>query len=184
MVPISTTRPCLLKCLFQDPKQLSRYYAPKMQTPTTPSTVVAHTDSDWFPSHSFGISSTVSLTSLLSSQAGAQFCGDRTAGDFVFLCNWPTSSISTEKSCTVADQQHQWTWLSGHILLPLPYNAVTLDSSSSNLHLVAVLTVLSSLITAESPTLMYLLGLGNSFKQRVSNIRLMCNIFPSASLRL
>lgn len=71
---------------FQDPNNWVGT-TPKMQTPTTPSTVVAHKDSSWFTSPLSGICSTVTYTSLLSSQAGAQFCGDWTVGQFL-LIDW------------------------------------------------------------------------------------------------
>lgn len=105
MVPVSTIRPCLLKCLFQDPQNwvsttlqdADPHYSVlrcKMQSPTTPSTVVAHNDSIWFTLPLYGNCPAVSSPSLLRSQTGAQFCDIWKAG--LFVCNWLTLSPFSE----------------------------------------------------------------------------------------
>lgn len=87
----------------------------ELQTPTAPSTVVAHNDSSWSTLPLSGICSTVSWTPLLSSQAG-----DRTAGGSFCMQLIGTRHLTEAKPPSV-HHSHQWTCLSGHVFIPSLY---------------------------------------------------------------
>ena len=153
-----------------------------MQSPTTPSTVVAHNDSIWFTLPLYGKCPAVSSPSLLRSQAGAQFCDIWKAGLFLFAIDWHFHNFLRQpylgSSITPVDLS-QWRCY----LFPLLYYAVSLDSSSPYGQLFSRMQAVlfrahyisrRSIFTAPAGTRKQLRRRGGRGR---SKIRIMCNIF-------
>lgn len=113
MVPVSTIRPCLLKCLFktQTPESVLRHQT--QTSPTTPSDVVAHSDSSWYTLPLPPPVEYSSSDALPGSQADARLCGHQTAGRFSFATDWHLRRL-VEGDCTLVHRStpvnlSQWT---------------------------------------------------------------------------
>lgn len=124
MVPVSTIRPCLLKCLFKTHTTESVLHH-KMQTPTTLPTVVAHNDSSWFTLPLCGNCSTVSLNlsaELLGRRSVLRRFGRRERICFLQLID--TCNTCWEQLYLLGSSvTHQWTVSVEMFLIPLLYYA-------------------------------------------------------------
>lgn len=154
---VSTTRPCLLKCLFQDPHNwVGTPVQHRMQTPTTPIIVVAHSDSGCVTSPLCGRGSTVSAQPL----CWAELPGRRSA------LRWFRQQESL--------YQHTDTVLSLHFLTTVDlsqwtcfypaysnYYAVIMNSYSSYMQLCVRTQGWLFTLSSGDPSLLHLLRLWN-----------------------